>query len=233
MKIAAHLFLFNLKRILSLWRTHILMLLMAAVLAFFFGHAAGAEPDEAQLRAVVSMFCGNFLVFNSLIIVFLLSENIFFMEKNNRIMESVFSAPVGPGAVAVSKAAALALVAWVYPMLVLWAVMAVRAPAALSAVSYTHALLMLAVLPVLAFSGSLITGIFLLRSRDIRVKNIVTSAVLFAVMGLSKKVMAVSKAAGFLPVLYAYSAVALLFLLISALVYKVLYNKAAVLDTSY
>ena len=231
MSVSAHLFAFNLRRILSLWRTHILMLLMAAALAFFFGQTTGAAPSAESVSAVVSMFCGNFLVFNSLLLVFLLAENIFFLEKGNRIMEAMFSAPVSHGAVALSKAAALALVAWLYPVLVLLLVMAARG--VLSAVAVPHALLMLAVLPFFVFASALITGIFLLLAKDIRVKNFVTSGVLFAVMGLSKKVMAVSQASGFLPVLYAYAAVAAVFLVFAAIVYKTVYTKAAVLNASY
>lgn len=228
-----HLFFFNLKRMVFLWRTHILMLLMLAVMGFFFRHIAGASADPAQMRAVVSIFCGNFLVFNSLMIVFMLSENIFSGEKSGKIMESVFSSPVGHGVVVFSKAAALALVAWGYPLLVLWAVMAAHGSRVLSAVSAPHIVLMFAVLPVFLFASSLITGIFLLLARDIRVKNILTSAILFAVMGLSKKVMAVSKASGFLPVLYAYGAVAAVFLAFGIVLYKTVYSKAAVLNASY
>lgn len=229
----SHLFYFNFRRILSLWRTHLLMGLMLVVMGFSFRQVSGASPDGAQLRAVVSMFCGNFLVFNSLMIVFLLAENIFFLEKTNKIMESVFSSPVSHGTVLLSKAAALAAVAWGYPMLVLGLVFAANGPLVLGAVTAPHAALLLLVLPVFVFSSSVITGIFLLLSRDIRAKNILTSAVLFAVMGLSKKVMAVSKAAGFWPVLYAYGAVAAVFLLFSVIIYKTIYTKAAVLNASY
>ncbi|KAF0125527.1 MAG: hypothetical protein FD189_483 [Elusimicrobia bacterium] len=233
MSVFPHLFYFNFRRILSLARVHILMLLMLVVMAFFFGHVSGASPDPAHMGAVVSMFCGNFLVFNSLMMVFMISENVFFMEKSGRIMESVFSAPVGHGVVALSKTAALSLTAWAYPVLVLGAVLAVYGSGVLAAVSVPHLVLIVAVLPVLLFAVTLMTGLFLLLARDIRVKNIVTSAVLFAVMGLSKKVMAVSKTAGFLPIVYAYAAVAVLFLLLAAVMYKTVYTKAAVLSTSY
>lgn len=233
MSVFAHLFSFNLRRILSLRRTHVLMLLMMAVMIFFLRNIAGASPDAAQASAVVSVFCGNFLVFNSLLLTFLLAENVFFIEKNDGIMESVFSTPAGHGTVALAKAAALALVAWVYPVLLLAIVMAAQGAGLLAAVSLPHIAMLLGVLPVFLFAASLTTGIFLLLARDIRVKNIVTSALLFAVMGLSKKVMAVSKAAGFLPVLYAYTAVAAVFLIFAAVIYKTLYTKAAVLNTSY
>jgi hypothetical protein len=228
-----HLFLFNLRRILSLRRTHVLMLLMLCVLAFFLGHVSGPAPDPAHIGAVISMFCGNFLVFNSLMLAFLLAENVFFLEKNNRIMEAVFSSPVGHGTVVLSKAAALSLVAWVYPVLVLGAVLAVHGGRFIGAVSAAHLALMLAVMPAFLFGSALITGIFLLLARDIRVKNLITSAVLFAVMGLSKTVMAVSKASGFLPVLYAYIFISSVFLIFAFVVYRTLYNKAAVLSSSY
>lgn len=229
----SHLFRFNLGRILSLWRTHMLMGLMLAVMAFAFSQILGSSPDGPRQRAVVAMFCGNFLVFNSLMIVFLLSENIFFLEKRNKIMESVFSAPVGHNTVLLSKAAALAAVAWGYPLLVLSLVLGFNWPLVSAAVSASHAALLFCVMPLFMFAASVITGVFLLLSRDIRVKNFVTSAVLFAVMGLSKYVMSISAAAGFWPVTYAYGAVAVLFLVLSGLITKTIYSKAAILDTSY
>jgi hypothetical protein len=229
----AHLFRFNLKRILSLWRTHMLMAFMLAVLGFAFSNILGPSPDEARRRAVVAMFCGNFLVFNSLMIVFLLSENIFFLEKRNKIMESVFSGPVGHNTVLLSKAAALASVAWGYPLLVLSLVLAYNWSLVSTAVCAANAALLLCVMPLFMFAASVITGVFLLLSRDIRVKNFITSAVLFAVMGLSKHVMAVSTAAGFWPVTYAYGAVAVLFLGFAGFIIKTIYTKASILDSSY
>lgn len=228
-----HLFRFNLVRILRLGRTHLLMALMFAVMVFAFRQVSGRASNSVQMLAVVSMFCGNFLVFNSLMCVSLLSENIFFLEKRNKIMESVFSSPASHGTVLLAKSAALAAVAWGYPLLVLGLALAANGTGSFSAFSVSHAALLFGVMPVFVFSSSVITGIFLLRAKDIRVKNMVSTGVLFAVMSLSKKVMSISKTEGFLPIFYSYSAVALVFLVSAFALYKFAYSKAAVLDSSY
>jgi len=207
--------------------------LMLVVIGFMFRHVAGSLPSEERLGAVVAAFCGNYLIFNSLLIVFLLAENIFFLEKGNKIMETVFSAPVSHRTVLLSKSGALALVAWGYPVLILCLVAIFTDPGIFTRVSVPHAVLVLAVLPMLLFFCSVITGVFLLLAKDIRVKNMVTTAILFAVMGLSKEVVAISKASGFWPIVLAYCAVAAVFLIVAGFLYGTVYSKAAILNSSY
>lgn len=228
-----HLLRFNLARILTAWRAHGLMALTAGFMWWALRQLLGPAPVPLQLQAVLAVFCGNLLVFASLLFIFLLSETVFLREKHNRIMEAVFATPAGHNEVLLAKAAALALAAWLYSLAAITLAALVAQPRLFTAVTPAHLAHALLTLPALLLACAVLTGVALLRTTDIRVKNVVSTVLLFSVMRLSQKVMAVTKASGFLPVFYSYAAVTLALGAAAFLLHRAFFRKEAILGASY